>query len=188
MAATEVLVKSENDVQHIISVIKSEFESLHDDQLNWKSSHKEWSILECVDHLNLTLHHYLPEIKKSHATSKHSFKEAFTSGKIAQKGIKRLLPDENKVIKYKMKTFKKTNPSFKSKLSKEKVFEEFISKHEEFLQLIDESYQYSLDKNKVKTLLPFLKFKLGDVFMFLIAHEQRHIVQAQNVFKKLPML
>ena len=40
------------------------FKALTDDQLNYKKSAAEWSILECIEHLNLYGDFYLPEIEK----------------------------------------------------------------------------------------------------------------------------
>ena len=39
----------------------------------------------------------------------------------------------------------------------------------------------NLGGNRIPSLIPIIRFKLGDAFRFLIAHEQRHILQAKNV-------
>lgn len=41
-----------------------EFEKLSNEELNWKSNPESWSVLECIEHLNLYGDYYLPEIKK----------------------------------------------------------------------------------------------------------------------------
>ena len=40
------------------------FKELDVKQLNFKKSMEEWSILECIEHLNLYGDYYLPEIQK----------------------------------------------------------------------------------------------------------------------------
>ena len=39
------------------------FQPLSDEQLNWQPDPKEWSILQCFDHLNLTHEYYRPKIE-----------------------------------------------------------------------------------------------------------------------------
>ena len=39
--------------------------------------------------------------------------------------------------------------------------------------------------HKAKGISKFIRLKLGDAFRFLVAHEQRHMIQARNTIKSL---
>ena len=46
------------------SLMVKTFRQLTNEQLNYKSSPETWSILECIEHLNLYGNFYLPEIEQ----------------------------------------------------------------------------------------------------------------------------
>ena len=64
------------------------------------------------------------------------------------------------------------------------VFKEFFQHQNKLLQLLEVARRRNLNSVYVPTTFSrFLKFKLGDMFRFLIAHEQRHMIQARNAIK-----
>jgi hypothetical protein len=47
--------------------------------------------------------------------------------------------------------------------------------------LLEQAKQIDLNRTKVPiSIAPFIKLKLGDVFMFLVAHNFRHVLQVNN--------
>lgn len=153
------------------------FKTLSSEQLNFKASPDSWSILECIEHLNLYGDFYLPEIKKSIKKSNHKANETFKTGLLGDYFAKSLLPKEKLNT---MKTFKDKNPNG-SKLNK-KVLDKFILQQEETLRLLNSSNTVSLNKTKTGiSLTRWITLKLGDTFRVVIYHNQRHIVQAENV-------
>ena len=46
-----------------------------DIELNWKQNSESWSVLECLEHLNLYGYFYIPEIEKTILNSKHKLKK-----------------------------------------------------------------------------------------------------------------
>ena len=61
------------------------------------------------------------------------------------------------------------------------VITKFIEQQEKLLALLDESKLIDLNKCRVPvSIAPYIKLKLGDVFMFLIAHNYRHVLQAER--------
>ena len=63
---------------------------------------------------------------------------------------------------------------------------EFIDQQEQLLRLISEAGAVDLNSVRVGiSLAPIVKLKLGDVFLFLIAHEVRHVDQARRALKSL---
>ncbi|WBX73231.1 DinB family protein [Tenacibaculum pacificus] len=149
------------------------------EELQYKKTAKSWSVLECLEHLNLYSEFYNNEIRKRIEKSKHQKSTVFKAGFLGNKFALDMLPKEG--VKT-MNTFKSKNPIY-SKLDKKVVLERFIIFQEELLQLLELAENKNLTKIKTAITLPILKFRLGDTFRFVINHNQRHIAQAKNICK-----
>ena len=197
---TEVLI---TDLMNRTKQLILEAEALKEkseEQLNYKQHPQSWSVLECLEHLNLYGRFYLPEIEKRITTFplrrsddsdecqtpsegtegedvKYCFDPVFKSGWLGNYFANSMLPKQKL---NKMKTFKNMNP-LNSKLDK-KVIDEFISQQEQMLRLLEESRKISLNKTRTAiSISKLIKLKLGDTFRFVIYHNQRHMVQAQRI-------
>ncbi|MCD8401920.1 DinB family protein [Tenacibaculum finnmarkense] len=149
------------------------------EDLQYKKTAKSWSVLECLEHLNLYAEFYNNEIRKRIEKSKYQKSTVFKSGYLGNKFALDMLPKEGMKT---MNTFKSKNPIY-SKLDEKVVLERFIMLQKELLQLLELSEDKNLTKVKTSTTLPILKFRLGDTFRFVINHNQRHIIQAKNICK-----
>ena len=148
-----------------------------EEKLNFRLSEKSWSILECLEHLNLYGKFYIPEISKRIKKSDTKSTEIFNSGILGNYFAKSMLPKDNL---NKMKTFKSMNP-IHSNLD-EKVLNEFIIQQKQMINLLNDAE--NVDLNKIKTSISIsslIKLKLGDTFRFVIYHNQRHIEQAKKI-------
>jgi uncharacterized damage-inducible protein DinB len=176
-------MRSENLLNTLIGEtqkIISQVEKLKDydlPALNWKNKASSWSILECLEHLNLYGDFYLPEIESKIRNSKSKQESEFKSGFLGNYFAKSMLPKEKL---NKMKTFKDKNP-LNAKLDKS-VIDKFISQQQTLLDLLHQSKNVSL--NKVKTNISITKLislKLGDTFQFYINHMLRHLKQIESI-------
>lgn len=174
----ELLIELTKLVQNHISFSK-QLINRSEKELQFKLNKDSWSILECLEHLNLYSDFYVPEIKKRIESSKLKKGKHFKSGYLGNKFALDMLPKENMKT---MNTFKSKNP-INSKLDSEKIILKFINQQEEMLSLLEIAKGKNLSKIKTSITLPFLKFRLGDTFRFVIYHNERHIVQAQKVLK-----
>jgi len=148
-------------------------------QLNWKENRESWSILECLEHLNLYGDFYLPEIEKTIDNAKSKGELVFKSGIIGNYFAESMLP---KAKLNKMKTFKDKNP-LNSLLDRDTI-NRFINQQIKMLDLLDKAQTVSLNKEKTPiTLTKLIKLKLGDTFRFVINHNIRHIQQIENNIK-----
>lgn len=155
-----------------------DFKRLSVEQLNAKPSPTSWSVLECLEHLNLYGDFYLPEIEDCIISAKKIKDDPeFKSGWFGEKTVQDMLPKNGKVNK--MNTFKNKNP-LNSDLSIATI-DRFIKQQEGLLRLLDLAASVHLEKVKTKITLPLIKFKLGTTFRFVIYHNQRHIWQARNI-------
>jgi len=176
MQTQALLQKLIEQTKNNINVVER-FKALSHETLNYKENAEKWSVLECVEHLNLYGDHYFPEIENSirntHTTAEPVFKSGWLGGYFANS----MLPKEKL---NKMKTFKDKNPS-NSKLDS-KVLDRFVDQQKHLLKLLDMSNKVSLEKVRIKTTLSsLLRLKLGDTFQFVINHNMRHLKQAEEV-------
>lgn len=179
-----------NDLQvnnkAIIQAVETEFIPLSWEQLNQRPEAGRWSILECLEHINITLRLYFPRIeaaiekaeRKGWKTTEH-FKSGFIGHMFATK--MRPLPDGS--IESKTSTFKFFDPP-KTSPAQEHTIPEFIESHQKLIELMERSKSIDLAKPKAKSAIgPIIMFKLGDIYNFLTAHTQRHLQQARNVMQ-----
>ena len=158
------------------------FSNLANDDLNWRRSADSWSILECIEHLNLYGDYYLPAIRLGISEAKHNIPSAvFSSGVIGNYMANSMKPGEKM---RKMKTVKDKNP-IHSKLTIA-VLERFKKQQLELLDLLELARTADLTKTKIPiSLTKFLKLRLGDVLRFTVHHNQRHILQAEEIAASL---
>jgi len=155
------------------------FKKLSGKELNHKENIEKWSVLECIEHLNLYGEFFNPEIRRRIEASHSKPNSAFKSGVIGNYFVKTMLP-KNKLNK--MKTFKDKNPSGSS--LNINVIDKFIIQQKEFLGLIKKSKNTNLTKTKTAiSISKLIKMRLGDTFRFIVAHNERHLIQAENVIK-----
>ncbi len=176
-------MQSEKLVQTLIEQTRKiinqaeKLKSLDAPTLSWKADPTSWSMLECLEHLNLYGDFYLPQIEEKirHSNTKHE--SEFKNGMLGAYFAKSMLPKEKL---NKMKTFKDKNP-LNAKLDKA-VIDRFINQQIKLLDLLTQSKNVSLNKVKIETsVASFIKLKLGDTFHFYINHMIRHLKQIERV-------
>lgn len=142
----------------------------------------KWSVVQVLEHLNAYNRHYLPLMEKELSVVTYDTNAWFTSGYWGEKFTKMMKPKNVFEIKNKMKTNKKM--SFPNSLNVDTVLKEFLAGQDKLQQLLDMAKGKDLAQIHIPiTLTKLIKLRLGDTFRFLIAHEQRHIIQARNTLK-----
>lgn len=165
----------------IININKAEgFRKLSEKELNYKEDINQWSILECIEHLNIYGDFYNPEIRGSIENANTSASKIFKSGLIGNYFVNLIRP---KTKLNKMKTLKANNP-LGSNLDKNAI-DRFIYQQKECLELIEKSKNINLIKTKTAiSITKLIKLRLGDTFRFITAHNDRHLFQAENLLKR----
>ncbi|MCG3167853.1 MAG: hypothetical protein POELPBGB_03652 [Bacteroidia bacterium] len=157
------------------------FKTLTPEQLNYKKSPESWSILECIEHLNLYGDFYLPEIQQQILKAeKVSHTSAFKSGWLGNYFANSMKVKNGKVNK--MKTFKDKNP-LNSQLSVTTI-DRFLKQQQLLASLLLQSKTIDLTKTKTAiSISNLIKLRLGDTFRFVVYHIERHLQQAERVLK-----
>lgn len=179
---TNVLMDELLQLTENASASVRKFKTLSPEQLNFKKNPQTWSILECIEHLNLYGDYYLPEIEKQILANKGiNADTVFNPGLIGNYFANLMLVKNDRVKK--MKSPKDKNPA-NSALSIT-TLDRFLKQQELLKSLLIQSRRVNL--NKVKTaisLTTMIKLKLGDTFRFFIYHIDRHIQQAERARQK----
>ena len=156
--------------------------SLSNDQFNWRPSPKQWSISECLAHLNVVDGLDLPIIRdaiEAGRTAGLTGKGPFRYGYLSRRFVRLSEPP----VKLKFKAPKVYAPP--SNQAKDKVTAEFVAIHDQMLELVSKSNGLDLARIKVGSPFPYVKFSLGQRFALLAAHDRRHLRQAWDVRRLL---
>lgn len=154
----------------------------------FRPSEKKWSARECIGHLNKTLGFYLPAIReqidKSRAKGQKA-NEKFRPGFLGER-MTRMMAPRNGVIRNKVRTSGPFLPAADSLQQSRATLVNFESLMGEFRELVAEAGEVDLGKTRVPTPFKIIRLKLGDAFPFVLAHSERHILQAQLAVESAP--
>jgi hypothetical protein len=158
-----------------------EFKELSLQQLNFKATQSNWSILECIEHLNLYGKFYLPEIESALSVATTTeLNNIYKSSFLGDFFVNSIRADNKK----KMKATKQMTPQ-SSELSYSTI-NIFLKQLEKFNLFLEQSRNRNLVKVKTSiSLTKYLKLQLGDTLRFLVYHNDRHIIQAERIFYNL---
>jgi len=178
---SEKLIQNLSEQTKQIITQTEKFKSFDLNTLTWKENEISWSILECLEHLNLYGSFYLLKMESAIKNSPTKTDIEFRSGFLGNYFAKSILPKEKL---NKMKTFKDKNP-LNANLDKV-VIDNFIKQQIKFLKLLNQSRKVNLNKVKIQTSISSLiKLKLGDAFQFHINHIIRHLSQIDRIQQKM---
>jgi DinB superfamily len=185
----ELLNELSNQTENILKKTIAEWQFIPHMRFARKPSPEGWSANECLQHLNSYGRYYLPAIEDAlnHLPDSTSPAKTFSSGWLGDYFTRLMLPGENERLSKKMKSPKDHAPQ--AIVESHLVISEFIDQQEKLLQLLTLAKKKDLNKRKVGiSIAPFIKLKVGDVFMFLIAHIVRHTLQADRALAQAGVL
>ena len=177
----DLISQLQADVKHIIAAAEH-LQTADPVKLNYSAAEGSWSVAQVLEHLNAYNRYYLPAIERSMIHISKDTSAWFIPGLWGNYFTKMMMPKNVYEIKNKMKAMKSYSPS--GGLNVEAVFKEFFQHQNKLLQLLDVAKRRNLNNIRIPiTVTKLIRFKLGDTFRFLIAHEQRHMIQARNAIK-----
>ncbi len=173
--ATQLLETLEDQVEsHINNAVKN-FQNLSAEELLKPAANGGWSIAQCLWHLNSYGDYYLPKIKSGLAKNypaNPDFKSTWLGSYFT-----RIMKPGAQMKKF--KAFKNHIPS--AELDAHQVVAEFIQQQEQLLSYLKQARQTDMNRIRIPiSILSWMKLKLGDVFLFIIAHDERHLLQAKR--------
>ena len=175
-AAYRESLRKRFDEQH--KRIEDTFKGLSADQFSWAPDEKTWSIGHCLYHIWLTNDKYLVEVPAVIREGRHKAPEEqeYEPNGIGRRFIAKNGPvgGQNTPVPKVLRPDKRTVPPDILQLTVDQ-----LAAFDEFLQ---ESARVDMMRTKMRSpVLVFVKLQLGDVFMALAEHNERHIRQAERL-------
>ena len=178
----EKLIQKSNQIEHFVA---SHLASLDHDILGSRPDPKSWSILEVIEHLNLTFKIYGPQLEQQfkqcppYATEKPDLiRASWLKGQF----IRSMEPRSGK-RKWKMKTFKSLEPRTELDTN---CISLFLNNQKSISHWVKESRNLEVSKVKIISAIgPILTFGWWDCLAFVLSHEERHIQQIKEIEEEL---
>lgn len=178
----ELLNKLQERTESILQKAIQEWQLLPPEQLSVKPGPDKWSPAQCLEHLNFYGHHYLPAIEKAIKAAKGRNGipvEVFKSGWLGQYFTQLMLPQPGGGLKSTMKAPKNAVPAAEPEPLA--TLAEFMEQQERMLQLLEAAQAVNLTTIRVPiSLSPWIRLRLGDTFGFVVAHNERHVLQLEK--------
>ena len=171
-----------NRLKTVLETVEREFTPLTDEQLRWKPAPDRWSIVECLQHLNLAERFYVRNIQ--HKIDKLGLVQ---TNPIDQPVIsdwvgKAMLFAVDPTVKIKLPAPGMIRPRPAADLVPADVLGQFVELQTLLLSLLDKAVYLDWNQEKVMSLFGnWLRIRLGDALKMLIAHTERHMNQAMHV-------
>jgi hypothetical protein len=170
----------------ILQTIEREFTPLTEEQLRWKPtvgrSSPGWSIVECLQHLNLAERYYIRNLQ--HKVDTLGLLQTQPADQTLESDWvgKTMLYIVDPQAKMKLPAPGIIRPRRAADLDPAAVLEQFNELQTLLHTLLDKAVYLDWNQEKVASLFgQWLKIRLGDTFRMLVAHTERHLNQAMRV-------
>lgn len=167
------------DLDKITHGFKQEFGALPGDELNWKPNAATWSIAQIIQHLivvNETYYPILDQIRNHTYYTPRFGQIGFVNRFFGKMILNSVQPEQ----KRKIKTFSIWEPELST------VQRDIVSQFEKHQNELKEKIRSSEDLISRHTVISspvnrMIVYKLETAFDIMVAHEKRHLKQAQEI-------
>jgi len=168
-----------------LDLVKKKFASLSENQLNWKPNTQTWSCLEIFAHLNAYASFYHNAFhKKIEITRFRTPGTQFSSSPLGRSAWQSMKLGKEKNIKRRFNAPKDYNPTVTTSLVTATTLNDFQNYQSDLLKILEKSVAVNLRKVKVPiSISKIVRLRLGDAFLFVAYHNERHMQQALNLLK-----
>jgi hypothetical protein len=183
MTSADLIEEIKTITNDNLELIRSRFLKLSEEQKKWKVNDASWNVNEIFAHLNQFAIYYQLTFKIKIARTKFkSPSETFISSPLGRSVWSSMKLGNAKNVKRKMKAVKSYNPLFDNSLVKGNDVEEFEKNLLDMQDIIGSSKKINLRKIKIPiSISKLIRLKLGDAFLFVVYHNERHLQQALNL-------
>ncbi len=172
----------QNRLLAVLDTAGREFRPQTDAQLRWQPAPDRWSIVECLQHLNLAERFYIRNIQHKvdalGMVSVQPVDQTLESDWIGRAMLYAVDPAMN----IKLPTLGMISPRRPDELNPTEVLNQFVELQSTLHHLLDKAVYLDWNQDKVMTMYGnWLKIRLGDALRMLVAHTERHMNQAMRV-------
>ncbi|MEO5681620.1 MAG: DinB family protein [Chitinophagaceae bacterium] len=178
----DLLATLEQQTNTLLDAAIQKWQIMPGEQFSFQPSPGQWSAKQCFAHLNSYGNYYLPAIEKAIKKARLNEKlpaHYFFPGWLGNYFTHVMQPGANGIPVKKMKAFKKyIHPNNENGYT---VMADFIDQQEKILSLLEAARAVNLNSTRTGiSIAPIISLKLGDTLQFIIAHNHRHIRQAER--------
>ena len=182
---TEALLDAlEEQTEDLLELAVREWQMLPAACFSAQPAPGSWSAAQCLDHLNGYGDYYLPLLAQAiaRAIEQKWFSKTFSPGLLGNYFTTLMEPAADGRPAKKMKAFKQHNPQ--ADVASDEAIARFIEQQETLLALLERARGLDLGRRSIPvSIAPFIRLKTGDTFRFIVAHNRRHVAQAQRALK-----
>ncbi len=150
-------------------------------QFYWKPGPDQWSVAECISHLNELGYKLLPKLRDAIESGRKTGKTGsppFRYGLISRWFIKANDASSN----FKINTPEIYRPDSNEVLKKSQVVSDFLELQDALCDLVSRADGLDLKRIKIgSTANGLIRLSLGAWFATIMVHEKRHLAQARRV-------
>jgi len=185
VSSSGFISQRKEEIKVLTAQLKIVSEKYSPEALRQSPAEGKWSVAQVLDHLNGYNRYYLAAIKAQlDKPAQPPAQVTYRAGWLGDYFTKLMLPPAPGKKTVKMKSPKDHEPA--SFPDPEAMISEFISGEEKLLMLLEKSREINLGRVRIPiSLNRFIRLKLGDTFHFLVAHQQRHFSQIQQILEKV---
>ncbi len=174
-------------ISAVLETVELEFRPLTEAQLRWKPAPGKWSIVECLQHLNLAERFYIRNIQHKvdqlGMIQTNPIDQAIESDWIGKAMLYVIDPQ----VKIKLPAPGMLRPRRAEDLDPTDVVNQFVELQILLRDLLNKAVYLDWNQDKVMTMYGnWLKIRLGDAVRMLVAHTERHMNQAMRVKAEIP--
>src|SRR5262245_9338661 len=174
---SEVIAQAEQ----VRSAVNAAFRGLSSEQINWKPSPSEWSIAQCLEHLLLLNKPYIPQIEKILAGKRQASlweRAPLLPAFFGRLGLAAVQPASKQQVK--------ARPAFVPASSDIDIgiLHRFSAHQGDLIHLMKATAELPIEKIIITSVVsPVVTYSLSDAYRILVAHERRHLQQAERVMQ-----
>ncbi|HEY1008876.1 MAG TPA: DinB family protein [Daejeonella sp.] len=175
---SELIDELRAEIDNQVDIVNKHYINSPGNRLNKPALDGGWSVLQCLDHLNSYGDYYLPKINEALEKAHIRSDEFYRSGWLGDYFTKIMSPETGTK---KHKAFKGHVPG--ASLDAAGVLSEFLRQEELLLLYLQKARALDIGSARIPvSISKWITMKLGDTFRFLIAHNRRHVLQAERNF------
>lgn len=166
----------------ILATVEREFAHLSDEQLRWQPAPGRWSIVECLQHLNLAERYYIRNMQHKidaiGLVQTNPTDQSLESDVVGR--VFRWIIDPQTKMKTPAPGI--IRPRRADDLNPASVLAQFMELQTLLHDLLNKAVYLDWNQNRMPTMFGnWLKMRVGDVLQMLVAHTERHLNQAMRV-------
>lgn len=174
-------------ISAVLETVEQKFRPLTETQLRWKPAPDRWSIVECLQHLNLAERFYIRNIQ--HKVDQLGVLQTNPTDQVIESDWigKTMLYVIDPQVKIKLPAPGMLRPRRAEDLDPTDVVNQFVELQTLLRDLLNKAVYLDWNQDKVMTMYGnWLKIRLGDAVRMLVAHTERHMNQAMRVKAEIP--